>query len=407
MDENLIIKSFGPIGSLNVRLKKITILIGDQGTGKSCVAKLFSTFKWLEKDLMMNRNKPDFYTKGDAFKNKLCHYHRIDSFIQEKTFIKYESSAYVFIFEKGKFSIDAKQAEKGPSLPKIMYVPAERLILSVSENKQKLIKELPDSCSTFSDEFIDSKNAFKSGFDLPFGNLHYKYDTLNSVSRLWSDGYVDSPVMLRNASSGIQSALPLCLVSKYLAVKVKKRESVKLSSRERQQVEREVEEVMNNKDYSKAVKDSILKQLSAISSYGSFINIVEEPELNLFPNSQRQVLFSLIEDNNSSEDNMLLITTHSPYTLAVFNMAMLAAKVMSKTDKVDSREVENIIPEKYQVSLSDVAAYSLSVLEENNCRSILGVETGLISANDLDSVSEDISDKFSLLYNLYANVFHK
>ena len=33
---------------------------------------------------------------------------------------------------------------------------------------------------------------------------------------------------------------------------------------------------MNNKDYSKAVKDSILKQLSAISSYGSFINIVEE-----------------------------------------------------------------------------------------------------------------------------------
>ena len=104
---------------------------------------------------------------------------------------------------------------------------------------------------------------------------------------------------------------------------------------------------------------------------------------------------------------MLLITTHSPYTLAVFNMAMLAAKVMSKTDKVDSREVENIIPEKYQVSLSDVAAYSLSVLEENNCRSILGVETGLISANDLDSVSEDISDKFSLLYNLYANVFHK
>ena len=100
MDENLIIKSFGPIGSLNVRLKKITILIGDQGTGKSCVAKLFSTFKWLEKDLMMNRNKPDFYTKGDAFKNKLCHYHRIDSFIQEKTFIKYESSAYVFIYEK-------------------------------------------------------------------------------------------------------------------------------------------------------------------------------------------------------------------------------------------------------------------------------------------------------------------
>ena len=51
MDEQLIVKSFGPVKDLDITFKKVTLFIGDQGTGKSCVAKLFSMFKWLEKVL--------------------------------------------------------------------------------------------------------------------------------------------------------------------------------------------------------------------------------------------------------------------------------------------------------------------------------------------------------------------
>ena len=49
MNERLIVKSFGPVKDLDIIFKKVTLFIGDQGTGKSCVAKLFSMFKWMEK----------------------------------------------------------------------------------------------------------------------------------------------------------------------------------------------------------------------------------------------------------------------------------------------------------------------------------------------------------------------
>ena len=42
MKANMIIKNFGPIKNINVNLKKINIFIGEQGVGKSTIAKLYS-----------------------------------------------------------------------------------------------------------------------------------------------------------------------------------------------------------------------------------------------------------------------------------------------------------------------------------------------------------------------------
>ena len=51
------IKNFGPIkegfqeNNGWVDIKKVTLFIGNQGSGKSTIAKLISTFTWLEKSL--------------------------------------------------------------------------------------------------------------------------------------------------------------------------------------------------------------------------------------------------------------------------------------------------------------------------------------------------------------------
>ena len=45
MNETLTIRNFGPIKDMSFEFKKINILIGDQGTGKSTVAKLVSAIK--------------------------------------------------------------------------------------------------------------------------------------------------------------------------------------------------------------------------------------------------------------------------------------------------------------------------------------------------------------------------
>ena len=62
------IKNFGPIkegyqendGWLDV--KKVTVFIGNQGSGKSTVAKLISTFSWIEKALTITELKIIFLT---------------------------------------------------------------------------------------------------------------------------------------------------------------------------------------------------------------------------------------------------------------------------------------------------------------------------------------------------------
>lgn len=54
----LFLKNFGPIGpglSDNggwIDFQRVTVFIGNQGAGKSTVAKLFSTFSWMEKALV-------------------------------------------------------------------------------------------------------------------------------------------------------------------------------------------------------------------------------------------------------------------------------------------------------------------------------------------------------------------
>lgn len=413
MNERLVVKSFGPVRDLNITFKKVTLFIGDQGTGKSCVAKLFSMFKWLEKVLSQKKYKLNYFEQYNRFLTKLCPYHRIESFIQPDSELMFESSLYRFEYKNGSFRIYDKnegsdlfrashQNEAG--LSKIMYVPAERSIVSVAENKTKLLKELPDSSETFSDEFVNAKKFFKSGYELPFEGLHFEYDSLNEVGWI-SDG--NYKVRLINASSGIQSSLPMCMVSEYLSKMIADREEVKLSKEEKDKLEKRVAEIMQDDAISDSIKDMMIRQLSSANRYDRFINIVEEPELNLFPQSQMEVLRSLVAINSSSEQNMLVFTTHSPYSLAILNMLVMGAKLYQRANEAVRAEIERILPHKYHLNENDVAAYRLSSKEEDYCVSIINSNTGMIAKNDLDSCSDEINRIFNQLYRLYANTFAK
>lgn len=403
MNERLIIKSFGPVKDLDITFKKLTLFIGDQGTGKSCVAKLFSMFKWLEKVLTQKKYKLNYFEQYNRFLTMLCSYHRIESFVQNESYLKFESKLYVFVYSEGSFKISDKNVEVD-GLSKIMYVPAERSIVSVAENKTKLLKELPDSSETFSDEFVNAKKYFKSGYELPFEGLRFEYDSLNEVGWISGTGY---KVRLINASSGIQSSLPMCMVSEYLSQMIADREEIKLSKEEKDKLEKRVADIMQDDAISDSIKDMMIRQLSSANRYDCFINIVEEPELNLFPKSQMEVLRSLVAINASSDKNMLILTSHSPYSLAILNMLIMGSKVYEKAGEDVKATVENILPHVYHLHENEVAAYRLSYKEEKYCESVLNTNTGMIAKNDLDSCSDEINRTFNQLYRLYANTFAK
>lgn len=403
MNERLIVKSFGPVKDLDILFKKVTLFIGDQGTGKSCVAKLFSMFKWTEKVLSQKKYKLSYFEQYNRFQKMLCKYHRIESFVNESSYIKFEGDLYDFLYENGNFSVIDKNHEiKGIS--KVMYVPAERSIVSVAENKSKLLKELPDSSETFSDEFVNAKKFFQNGYNLPFEGLRFEYDSLNDAG--WIHG-VDYKVRLINASSGIQSSLPMCIVSEYLSSKISDKEEVKLSKEEKDKLEKRVAEIMLNEEYSDSIKDMMIRQLSYANRYNQFINIVEEPELNLFPRSQMEVLFSLISNNASAEENMLVFTTHSPYSLAIINTMIMGAKAYANATEEQRGQTEAILPVKYQINENEIAAYRLSSSDECYCQSVINEKTGLVSKNELDSASDEIMRVFNSLYQYYAKTLAK
>ena len=404
MNERLIVKSFGPVKDLDIIFRKVTLFIGDQGTGKSCVAKLFSTFKWLEKVLSQKKYKLSYFEQYNRFKTMLCAYHRIDSFIDNgNPYIKFEGELYDFLYENGHFSvIDKKQEIKGIS--KVMYVPAERSIVSVAENKSKLLKELPDSSETFSDEFVNAKKFFQNGYNLPFEGLRFEYDSLNDAG--WIHG-VDYKVRLINASSGIQSSLPMCIVSEFLSSKISNKEEIKLSKEEKDKLEKRIAEIMQNEEFSDSIKDMMIRQLSYANRYNQLINIVEEPELNLFPRSQMEVLFSLISNNASAEENMLVFTTHSPYSLAIINTMIMGAKAYANATEEQRGQIEAILPVKYQINENEIAAYRLSSSDECYCQSVINEKTGLVSKNELDSASDEIMRVFNSLYQYYAKTLAK
>lgn len=86
---------------------------------------------------------------------------------------------------------------------------------------------------------------------------------------------------------------------------------------------------------------------------------------------------------------------------------MLAAKLHRNENTKE--EAEKIISSEFAVNPNDVAVYGLypTANSNNYCKSLIAERTGLISINELDSVSEMIGERFDQLYQLYLKTFKK
>jgi predicted ATPase len=114
----------------------------------------------------------------------------------------------------------------------------------------------------------------------------------------------------------------------------------------------------------------------------AFINIVEEPEQNLFPSSQWEMLKKLFEFNNMNSGNTLIITTHSPYLVNYISIAVqadyLKGKINGNENSVTLLEkLEKVISKRSLVSESEIAIYQLS--EDNGTIKLLPSPEGIPS----------------------------
>ena len=134
------------------------------------------------------------------------------------------------------------------------------------------------------------------------------------------------------------------------------------------------------------------------------LRIVEEPEAHLFPIAQKQMIELLALMVNQNENSRLIITTHSPYILSTFNNLLFASRVVEKNPDAE-RDVSEIVDIDFRLKAADFAAYTLRFTEGGFVSESIMSDKGVIKQNYLDTVSEMLGSEFNQLYSIHAKTF--
>ena len=426
------IRNFGPIQkgfSENdgfLEISPVTVICGNQATGKSTIAKLYSTCAWLEKKVDSGEF-PKKITK--TFFKELLAYHKIDCYIKKETEILYIGEACKITYLDSKISIDSiKDADY--IRPKIVYIPAERNFCTAIENASSLKGLAKDTFDFLSDYMIAANSLKNSKYKLPLNGYEYRYDSKTNTSYV-ADDAKDYEIDIVNASSGLQSLSPMALTSAYYSqfIADDKTSNTEFSFDQ----ERRWKEGMNKIGNQYNIPENSLQFLSdALAQYKNktegvvkleterdktiykwliriinsrFINVVEEPEQNLYPESQAEVLYYLLQCFNTQRynttekiENKLLITTHSPYILGYLTQSAKAAELLAKG--VPEKEIEKIIPVKAAVPGEKIHIYETK--SDGSIKLLEPYENLPSDDNELNKALEEQNDSFSDLLELEA-----
>ena len=435
----LIIKNIGPIKDVKLDLNRINVFIGPQSSGKSTISKILCHCQWVEKSCYLDVEMLKSYEQGNKFYKSLVEYHRLDGYFNKTASIKYVGEYMTITYTHSSKNIILKETKKIVyNYPKICYIPSERNLVAAISNIDKY-NESNDVILYFGYDWTNAKEAI-SQIDLTqILERNISYECKNGIDYI-KDGKAE--ILLRFASSGILSLLPLHLTISYMCDIVYKRERV-LSARKRKKRRnmsysisenrnelghnidlnpedfiyqtnalleslpssvfvdeiKKIRKMHKNIDF-KLFKDTI-NQLSIkveeIFNYRYTQLFIEEPELNLFPTAQMKFvneLFLLL--NNADRKHNAVITTHSPYVLFAINNCIMRDIV--KENITDDMKTE-LLDNKALIDPKDISIYQI----ENGTLANIQDEDGNLDENFInDAYKENSAEYFSLL-NFYKD----
>lgn len=392
MNEKLTVRNFGPIEKAEVEFKRVTVFIGPTGVGKSTLSKLSAIFR--DTKLLFSEGEKNQQSVFDGLIDdyELANYFQNQTSIEwkresENVRVEIVGSKVVFVqaevpespfgslealVELNTRDISDEDAETRESMiriltnsyqaekrrwlhlqfPQVLYVPAERIFLPrLDESKWSIASQdaesnvMPRTLIGFAVEFEKARKSF-SRLDDTFFGISYQHRDGKDTIRLANGRRIN----LSDASSGMQATLPLIIVT-----------------------------------------------LSILTTR-SLSSIVEEPELNLYPDGQRMIINHLTRFcvSQQREQRDLTLTTHSPYILSHLNLLLYAHQVATQyPDRAD--EVAKLVPRESWIDPNEFAAYYVG---EGSVRSIVSKETQLISTNELDDIAGTQADVFDLLIDI-------
>ena len=242
-------------------------------------------------------------------------------------------------------------------LPQPAYFPSNRaLVPAVEYSWAGLLRDdigLPKDTLDFANDFSLSR---KNVPELDISFLNVKYLHRNGQDFIKVPG-VETLFRLYEAASGIQSVTPLLVLLEHLS-----------------------------------------RNTGQAQSF-----IIEEPELNLFPTAQFELVKILVDKCARIDGkNDLVLTTHSPYVLTALNLLCYAHRI-AQQDEATAKKVAKLIPRHCWIDPDQFAAYYVDrpgTKRKQQVRSIINRKTGLIEENELDTASDELSSIFDKLVRL-------
>ena len=410
---HIIIKNIGPIKEVELDLNKINVFMGPQSCGKSTIAKIISFCLWVEKRICLFKNTLDIVAK---FKDKLGNYYHLLNYIGENSYILYQSE-YVKIEYKGQnvgYVMPEKEVDKLTyKRSKIIYVPAERNLIALPY--WTTFKLSDDYLKSYGSDWDYVRMIFKKEIPLPIKPLaiSYYYDEKEQKDYI-SLPNKKEPITLADSSSGIQSSTSVYLLHKVYCQYRKKLSEV--SSIEDgatlNKVYRDFLHYPTTRAYPAPIpeseqfdykgifcivkpgtKEEVIRILDNYTEIQYIQSIIEEPELNLFPDTQQALMYELMADAVVS-DNRMVITTHSPYILFALNncvMGGLVGRSIPEEEKKNFPSFESWIDPKL-VSVYEIHDGTIRCIQD---------EDGIIEDNYLNQAYKKNSNEYLSLLNYY------
>lgn len=397
MQEQLIIRHFGPIQEAEIKVRNLTIFMGQQATGKSIAAQLLYFWHNLS-DLLIAHIKQPFDEREVLlsamkwwFGNQLSVYAAPSTLIRWLPDESEEQQAWEIRWDDAQVHLSAALSEE---------------IKRIKKRRDELLKSVP------------AENGHQNyHFYLPVGRTHYSFlpsyllpsHNLNqiknwpgytrlfysdlglAINTLWQkqgNGRADSAsedMFLRQRIDSILKGKVLygpetiLLEVKHNGIEGENRlHPATLSGGQM-----EIWPFWAILEYWLGTQTSLTQLGSKCDFY------FEEPESHLHPDAQRKVM-EIVAYLIRQKQAHFLITTHSPYILYAINNFLMAQEVLEANGELPAE-----VPQEVALRAHQVAAYRFA--PDGTIHDIMDAEVNLIDENELGDVADELGAAFTKL----------
>lgn len=432
-DEKIIIHNFAGIKHLTIDVKKINIFIGPQASGKSVVAKLLFYCKQFIEEIGNQGIKRNQKRDLDrVLKNKFETYFPRNSWGSDDFFIQYFIGNELIEITK---SDDGKSGTQKLQInyPEFYVKSLEKirnLANQVDENlteyedqlllarfelmldiRQKVLNDFIDHLglvSSFSQLFIPAGRSFFATlqnsifgflsennnidpFLIEFGNY---YERLKSSNKVMEINHFEGNIVQFKYMVAVDAIKKQVLQGEYFKDSETHIDYLQMNDGRRVQLTH-----CSSGQQEALPLTLILENLPFFPAGFKGRSIyIEEPEAHLFPSSQRDIVNLISTVYNTRKTNLqFVITTHSPYILTAFNNLLQAGILAQGASPETLAKITQIVPKSQFLDPQEIAVYEIA---NGTAKSIILEDTGLINAEIIDAVSEQIAIQFDDLLEI-------